>query len=57
MRGGEGVEIETLTEKVTERLVELVENKTPTKEEVDVLKVLSELFASLIVHHRMNRHS
>ena len=51
------MEIETLTEKVTERLVELVENKTPTKEEVDVLKVLSELLINLIVHHRMNRHS
>ena len=51
------MKIETLTEKVTERLVELVENKTPTKEEVDVLKVLSELLINLIVHHRMNRHS
>lgn len=49
--------IETLEEKIAERLVELIENKTPTKDEVDVLKVLSELFINLIVHHRMSRHS
>ena len=58
MRGGGAVEkIGVLTEKVAERLVELIENKTPTKEEVDVLQILSTLLINLIIDYRRTRHS
>lgn len=49
--------MENLEEKIISRLVELIEEKAPTREEIDVLRILSDLLIGITIHHRMNFHS